>query len=338
MLLILSRKDDEHVRFLLPFLRERGVEHRWVDSGDFPGRATVSAAYGADGTRPRRLLRFDGQALDLAEVRAVWYRYPSNPPPDERVQPDYRLAAARLSRAVLLGLADTLDARWLPGPPRAVAAAQSKMHQLTLAPALGFTVPRTLVTNDPHDALAFWEACEGRVVTKLITRVDATDAPQGWSGMATHVLRRRDLANFRGLRYAPMVLQEYVPKRLELRVTVVGDRVFPCQIDSQASRATRHDWRHYDSDRAAFARHALPAAVAACCAGVVQAYGLCYGAIDLVLTPSGEYVFLELNPMGEWAFVQLEAGLPIADAVVDLLAGPSRRASRPSGAAVAAGV
>jgi len=320
MLLILSRKDDEHVHFLLPVLRRRAVEHRWIDTGDFPARAAISVHFGG-GAAPRRRLHFDGAPLELDRVDAVWFRYPLNPAPDERVDAGARPGVTQLSRAVLLGLSDTLDARWLPATPRVVAAAQNKLQQLTVAPRFGFTVPRTLVTNDPGEALAFWEACEGRMVAKLVSRLDAAHAPAGWSGMATHVVRRRDVANLAGLRYAPMILQEYVPKRLELRVTVVGGRVFPCGIDSQASRATRHDWRHHDADRAGLAPHALPDDVAARCVRLVAAYGLRYGAVDLVLTPAGDHVFLELNPMGEWAFVQTETGMPIADAVVDLLAG-----------------
>ena len=60
----------------------------------------------------------------------------------------------------------------------------------------------------------------------------------------------------------------------------------------------------------AFSAHDLPDEVAARCVRLVEAYGLCYGAIDLVLDPGGEYIFLELNPMGEWLFVQLATGLP----------------------------
>jgi hypothetical protein len=28
--------------------------------------------------------------------------------------------------------------------------------------------------------------------------------------------------------------------------------------------------------------------------------GLLFGAFDFILTPSGDYVFLEVNPCGEW--------------------------------------
>jgi glutathione synthase/RimK-type ligase-like ATP-grasp enzyme len=325
MLLILSRKDDEHVRYLLPHLQARKAKHRWIDPGDFPGRATISLRFGVESAseQPLRQIRFDNGNVDLDEVTAVWYRYPSDPTTEAAVtDPLHRRAAASVSRTVLLGLADTLDAFWLPGRPRVVARAQNKIGQLSVAPQLGFTVPRALITNDPDDVLTFWEQCEGRMIVKLVSRIDPSNAPPGWNGMPTYVFRRRDLANFRGIRYAPMILQEYVPKRLELRVTVVGDRIFACQIDSQASRATRHDWRHYDTDRAALAAHDLPDDVGALCVRIVEAYGLVYGAVDLVLTPAGDYVFLELNPMGEWVFVQVETGMPIAEAIVDSLTAP----------------
>ena len=323
MLLILSKRTDDHVRFLLGAADKRGagrdVAHRWIDTADFPARATVSLAFGG-GAPPRRRAIFDGEPLDLDRVSAVWYRYPGEPTPHESTSAAGLGPAARsVSAAVLRGLDDILDVRWLPARPRAVLAAQSKVHQMALAPTLGFALPRTLVTNDPADLLAFWEACEGRMVAKVPNRIAKGARPDGWRGMATHVVRRRDLASFRALGHAPMILQEYVPKRLELRVTVVGRRVFPCAIDSQASRATRDDWRHHDHDRARLSAHALPDDVAARCVRLVEAYGLRYGAIDLVVTPDGEHVFLELNPMGEWAWVELETGMPIADAILDEL-------------------
>lgn len=320
MLLILSRRDDEHVRYLLPFLRRRALPTGWIDTGDFPGRATVSLGFGA-GVAPTRL-RFDGAPVPLHDARAVWLRYPLDPDVTGVPDAEHARAARTAAAAVIAGLSDALPASWLPARPREVVAAQRKVHQLTLAPTLGFRVPRTRITNDPTDLLEFWEACEGRMVAKSVSRVGPIHTPEGTRrGMPTHVVRRRDLAAYRTLRHAPMILQEYVPKRLELRVTVVGERAFTCAIDSQASRVTRHDWRHDDPDRAGIVAHALEADVAAGCVRMLREYGLRYGAIDLVLTPSGEHVFLEINPMGEWVWAELAAGLPIADAIADALAG-----------------
>jgi glutathione synthase/RimK-type ligase-like ATP-grasp enzyme len=44
-----------------------------------------------------------------------------------------------------------------------------------------------------------------------------------------------------------------------------------------------------------------------------------FGAIDIVVTPDGRYVFLEVNPAGQWAWFDDEITLPIRDAIVDLL-------------------
>ncbi len=59
--------------------------------------------------------------------------------------------------------------------------------------------------------------------------------------------------------------------------------------------------------------------VAQRCLDLVTGYGLVSGSIDLILTPAGEYVFLELNVHGEWGW-QHAAGLPIASAVARWLA------------------
>lgn len=47
--------------------------------------------------------------------------------------------------------------------------------------------------------------------------------------------------------------------------------------------------------------------------------GLVFGAVDLICTPSGELVFLEVNPGGEWGMLERDLGLPISEAIADAL-------------------
>jgi glutathione synthase/RimK-type ligase-like ATP-grasp enzyme len=175
-----------------------------------------------------------------------------------------------------------------------------------------------LVTNSPQAFLEFYFECRGQLVSKVILfgRVHRNGENHD---SYTHVVQRRELVGYQSVRYAPGIFQEYVPKRVELRVTVVGSRVFAAEIHSQDSRLTRDDWRHYDNDRATYAPHALPKSIENLCLQLVRALHLSFGAIDLVLTPQGEYVFLEINPNGQWVWVQELAGLPIAEAIAELL-------------------
>ena len=57
---------------------------------------------------------------------------------------------------------------------------------------------------------------------------------------------------------------------------------------------------------------------------MVERLGLCYGAIDMILTPDGRYVFIEINPNGQYLWIEQETGLPISAAICDLLMGGSR--------------
>ena len=63
----------------------------------------------------------------------------------------------------------------------------------------------------------------------------------------------------------------------------------------------------------------LPGTLADKCRMLTTHFGLSFSAIDLVLDPDGDYVFLEMNPNGQWAWLEQRAGHPIRDAIIDFL-------------------
>ena len=123
------------------------------------------------------------------------------------------------------------------------------------------------------------------------------------------------------IKHCPIIVQEYIPKQLELRVIVVGERVFTCAIDSQALPESTVDFRALDNydQKLKHTIHTLPDDIAERCVQHVKDLGLEYGAIDLILTPEGEYVYLELNTTGAWYWLEEQTGLPIAEAIADHL-------------------
>jgi glutathione synthase/RimK-type ligase-like ATP-grasp enzyme len=117
----------------------------------------------------------------------------------------------------------------------------------------------------------------------------------------------------------PVILQNYVEKRIELRITVVGERVFACAIHSQeGDAATRVDWRN-DIGALRHESFTLPPEIEEKCVALVRDLGLEFSAIDMIVTPDGEYVFLESNACGQWLWLERRAGLPIAGTLADLL-------------------
>ncbi len=44
-----------------------------------------------------------------------------------------------------------------------------------------------------------------------------------------------------------------------------------------------------------------------------------YGALDFIVTPEGQHVFLEVNPAGQYLWVEAQTKLPITAALADVL-------------------
>lgn len=316
LLLVISDREDGHVRLFGPRLDAAGIRWRWIDADEIPAHATLSVATMPDGARSIRWRDSLG-TLDCADVGAVWYRRWRQRGTFRDGFPAYaERNGSSLVSVAANGLFELLDVPWLPARPRQCERAALKVAQLDAAVRAGFRVPHTVVTNDPDDAVAAWEAMGGRAVVKWLARPQLA-GPDGSNNLFyTHVLTRRDLLRLDALADGPLLFQAYVPKRAELRVTVIGSAVFAASIDSQSSRVTRHDWRHYDENLATFTAHKLPAKVAAACRSVLRSLGLAFGAVDLILQPDGEYVFLECNPNGQWLFVEQQTGQRLSAAMV----------------------
>ncbi|WP_214102734.1 MvdC/MvdD family ATP grasp protein [Acrocarpospora catenulata] len=321
-ILILTADGDAHAERVATILSARGAETVVFDPADFPSRARITAAYGP---RVRRTLHTDGGLLDLDALTAVWFRRPQPPVAHaELTDPAVRAYAEGECAAFAGDLWDQLDCRHVPARRQSIMLAQRKPSQLALAGRLGFDLPSTLVTTDPDEFLDFYDRHDGRIITKPLD----DPRPPGDVGRYAEAVSTHDVIHADAIRFAPVIVQEYVAKRVELRVTVVGRAVFAAEIHSQESNHTRFDWRRYDLGNTRHQPHRLPAEVARRCVEIVERLGLCYGAIDLILTPEGRYVFLEVNPSGQWLWIESATGLPISEAICDLLLhGPRKETS-----------
>jgi glutathione synthase/RimK-type ligase-like ATP-grasp enzyme len=265
----------------------------------------------------------DGEKFNLGEIGSAWDHRPGVPQPAENLSPLSRRFAASEASQFIDTVWRSLDCQWIPAHKAVVLRAQHKASQLQLAQSLGFEIPPTLITNSPAEFREFYRRQGGRIISKVfhrnvLLREDDPAEPAAFQCM-THIVSNREVGYGSSIRYSPVIFQGYVPKRLELRVTVVGRRVLAAAIHSQDTNRTRHDWRHADLQHTRYEPYTLPADVEARCLCLLDRMGLCFGAIDLVLTPDGRYVFLEINPSGQWRWVETMTGLPIADAMAELL-------------------
>jgi len=318
MILIVTARTDTHADKVEAMLRQRGHTTLRFNPADFPARASLSM-HTRPHQSPRWTLQTEQYTIALDEVHAVWYRRPEAPKASPQIQDEAARAAIEQDCVHLLNsLWESMDSVFVPARPMTMRRADLKSVQLDLAERLGFDIPPTLLTNAPQDFIRFHQEQDMRIISKPLDQGLMKHFGAQFLRY-TELVPRRSLVHAQGVQQCPMAFQSYVDKHVELRITVVGQTVHAAEIDSQSSHHTRHDWRRYDLITTPHRRHDLPAHIAQQCVDLVEALGLRYGAIDMILKPDGSYVFLEINPNGQYLWIEELTGMPISDAICDLL-------------------
>ena len=306
MILIISFPENEHVDEVCAHLRR---PHAVIDLAWFPQQLTLAAETVDDRLR-LRLAHTSLGRIDLDQVGAVWCRRirPFELHPEMTDDVD-RLFAWSECQEAILGVWYSLPCFWM-NPPLGDEVAQRKIHQLRLAQLVGLAVPDTMVTNDPAEATRFI-ATHGpdNVIRKAFRNIQ--EAPRETAVVGAEGLQRID-----AVRYAPVIFQRFVPAVADLRITVVDGDVFVTEIRSDADHQV--DYRPGLSS-ADVRAGAVPDIVADRLLQLMKTLGVSFGAIDMRVTPDGEYVFLEINPAGEYLFASRRTGQPIPQAIAAAL-------------------
>jgi hypothetical protein len=135
----------------------------------------------------------------------------------------------------------------------------------------------------------------------------------------TQRLRSEDLDDLRGIDTTAHLFQAWVSKEHEVRLTVVGERMLAAAIHA-GSEAAHEDWRS-DYGALTYTTTEIPEPVAAGVRRLMERLQLHYGAADFIVSPDGQWTFLEVNPCGQWDWIQGATDLPIAEAIADDLQG-----------------
>ncbi len=317
-ILIITKSDDsESIARLTSAVDRRGGQAFRFDTDRFPTEISIRVRH-REGHSSTELQDGD-QRIELSEVTGTWHRRLSiGRAIPESLEAQVRDASVEESRRVVYGVMSSIPG-FKVDPWLLIRQAECKQLQLELAQGLGMDVPNTLVTNDPEAARAFYAELGGRMVTKMMASF-AVYREGRENVVFTNPVAERDLEALKGLRSCPMTFQEHLEKQVELRVTVVGRKIFCAAVDSGTMDRSKNDWRR--EGRAlmqAWKPYELPDDARCGLLGLMDRLGLNYGAADFVVTPDGRCVFLEVNPAGEWFWLDPVHENGISEALADVL-------------------
>ncbi|MCA1648057.1 MAG: hypothetical protein LC797_22200 [Chloroflexi bacterium] len=323
--LIITNDHDEHASAVIAELHRRDVPVFRFHPQDFPGACSISMEIQAG--RVGGEIRTAEHRVQLDDICAAWYRRLRDlfaPPPTLNVlYGDVENYVGVQSTTTLAGLFASLQTLWV-GQPSRLRQAEIKALQLAQASKAGLKTPNTLISNDPTWAASFLDRLgDTECAIKPLVAVRANDGHADRLPLTTTLPRGHGLES---VALAPTIFQPYVEKAYELRCVVIGEKIFCARLNSQDQELTRHDWRAGDLQQEIFA---LPEHVEGSIHRLMSSFEINFASLDLILTPDGEFVFLDLNPNGQWLWLELELGLPLVASMADLLTSKYTRASPP---------
>lgn len=323
MIIIISHREDQHVKKVGNYIKELGEDYVVLDFMRYPVDWRVSFYLNQNTGKQQTLIETEEKVIEGESVKSVWYRRVSGPSRDCLIY-DNPLVSQYIRiecDSFLQSLPFLIPTFWV-NTPNDTKLASHKSRQLKLAAEIGFKVPITLVGNSKKSMVDFLKI--NRSMDKFIVKTIemslakvGTDSKNNLVAYATLVDRMELSENTNRITYCPIIIQEPIDKEADIRVTVVGDKVFALATYC-VNNVRLVDYRDFRVEKR-YETHYLPIGIQNLCLEINKRLGLVFSCIDLSIDKKGNYFFLEVNPAGQWLATEVYTGQPLSFALAELL-------------------
>ena len=312
MIILIGRVNDPHIIGICRELEKIDAHYNVLDV--FMPQDTIKMHYSNGDISS--YIRIHNKLIDLNSVKSIWNYSPLEIRFESSlIEESKDFVHAEWSEGVK-SLWYSIDSRWV-NSPSAISGSGNRIKQLVFAHQAGLDTPETIVTNDPNILVDFYHKHDSKIITK--TLASSKGIPRG-KFIFTNIVKDQDIRFASTLKYSPCLFQEYIPKKTELRVTIIGESIFTAEIHSQSSSKTMHDWRNYDDfKKTPYIEIALPSDISKKLIKLMRLLHLEFACMDLIVTPDEEVFFLEVNSNGRWWWIQELTGMNITKAIANYL-------------------
>ena len=305
-IIILAKEDDIHARVVSHFIKQKSdVKPVIIDTSEYPYAWTLSKKIYKSGVS--YTIRHK-DIIDSKDVVSVWYRRFYHPVIREIESKKVRSFCFNETISVLDGWMNSIGKKMLNKFDNQNSF-DNKISQIQIAKEIGLHVPETLMSNDADEVIQFAKSIDKPIIFKAFTGSD-------FQFVETRIYKQEHTKYLENLKYAPAIFQEAILDGVELRVTIVGRKLFCVKIEPKHSGA-KLDWR-LDST-AKISKFKLSKKNENKILQFMKETGLEYGALDFKLTPDNKLFFFEVNVGGQYLFCEIHGEHPISEAIADLL-------------------
>ena len=331
MILIITNKGDIHCNPVIKHLQRNGDKYFRLNTESLLTDYLISFSYKDQSVDLHIENKINGKTLSSNEVISVWERRPNSP-----VLPEINNEKIKL---VVEDEADELT-KWIRHffiNCRMIGSSvwdrpnESKLRQMDVASRVinelrsKIKLPHTLLTNSKKDLEQFSNN-KKEIVLKPISadglmlddKLEIPFTSRKVNSKNINVITQDDLE------LCPSFMQEYVEKNYELRITVIGEKILCCKIDSQKlpKGNGREDWREgYEHGLSEVEEWIdCPDEIQEFITLYMQKMNLNFGCFDFIYAKNNSFYFLECNPNGQWMWLEEDLGIPISESIANFLA------------------
>lgn len=209
--------------------------------------------------------------------------------------------------------------RWVNKIP-SVVSSEIKSQQLAVAASCGLKVPETLIATDPNLVREFLKK-HGKAVIKPFNPYSWLNKSieKKWTTFANIVdTDKFETCSDDEISAAPCIYQEYLPTVADIRVGVIGEKIFALSMHHEVSG--KIDFRTMEEDELSYSECKVPGDIEIGLKRTMRELGVDIASADFVVGSNGEWRFIELNPSGAFLFLEKRCSdIKILSAAASLL-------------------
>lgn len=241
-------------------------------------------------------------SIKETDIYSIYYRKPLLPDLTE-YEDFYQTMISRDIISLINGIVDSFDGKVLTRPSL-LRKTENKTFQLLYAQKNNILMPKSYICN--HSSAI---DIEGSKIIKPLTTGKISIAERTEIYQTSYISKISD-----DISLTPIYIQQYEAKAYEVRLTYIDGTIFTVRIDSP----DKLDWRK-NYDKLTYSLIKCPIFIEKLCCMLMQDWNLHFGAFDFIVSPTAEWIFLEVNPNGQWLWLEYELNIPIAYHIIKYL-------------------
>ncbi len=164
-------------------------------------------------------------------------------------------------------------------------------------------VPKTIVTNNKN---IIYKTFKKPFIMKSLNSQKLGTKNIGLKSTLTNLDNIKNI----NLNSCPVICQEFIDKAYEIRVTIIGKKIFAVKIFSHSEKS-KIDFRT-DYKNLTYEACELSKEIKNILLKINKYYKLNYSAIDLIVDKDEKIYFLEINPNGQYLWIEDATNLSIS--------------------------